>query len=70
MQTKLATLSLTVILGLVGSVSVGCAGSPTVRVSHAPTYSYMQDADARAEIDLWPVMAGDSKSFASVDARD
>lgn len=70
MQTKLATLSLTVILGLLGSGSVGCAGSAPVRVSHAPTYSYMQDADARAEIDLWPALAGDSESLASFESRE
>lgn len=41
-------------LAALGLSAVGCAETRTLRESHAPTYSYMHDADARAEVDLWP----------------
>ncbi|MEM9882144.1 MAG: hypothetical protein AAF800_04415 [Planctomycetota bacterium] len=42
-------------LAALGLTAVGCSHRPTPRVTHAPTYSYLQDAEALAEIDLWPV---------------
>ncbi|MEM9419053.1 MAG: hypothetical protein AAGA25_08410 [Planctomycetota bacterium] len=59
--------SLVVALGLLGSLSVGCTTEPTVRISHAPTYSYLQDPDARAAVELWPAMAGEGQSLAVAD---
>lgn len=35
-------------------VTFGCQRTQPLRVTHAPTYSYMHDADARAEVALWP----------------
>ena len=42
---------------------LGCGTAPAERLSHAPTYSYLNDAEARAEIDLWPAVPGDSRSL-------
>ncbi|MEM9914400.1 MAG: hypothetical protein AAF911_05520 [Planctomycetota bacterium] len=47
--------------------ATGCGTAPTIRISHAPTYSYLQDPEARAEIELWPAIPGEAGSLAGLD---
>ncbi|MBB6431282.1 hypothetical protein [Algisphaera agarilytica] len=62
--------SLVLALGLFGSLGVGCTSAPTIRISHAPTYSYLQDPEARAAVELWPALPGEGQSLAAVDQDD
>ncbi|MEM8738589.1 MAG: hypothetical protein AAGG38_08950, partial [Planctomycetota bacterium] len=43
------------LIGLAGLAAGGCASAPVPRESLAPSYSFMQDPQARAEVELWPV---------------
>jgi len=47
-------LTLSVGLAVLGLASVGCAQQRPPRVTLAPTYSYVHDADALAEVERWP----------------
>lgn len=52
--TALSRPALLVGVILLGGSALGCQNKPPLRITHAPTYSYMHDADARAEVELWP----------------
>ncbi|MEM9883886.1 MAG: hypothetical protein AAF800_13320 [Planctomycetota bacterium] len=56
-MTRRPRLNLVAALALagLGVGPLGCSHRPTPRVTHAPTYSYLRDAEALAEVDLWPV---------------
>ena len=41
---------------LAALLSVGCTARPAARASHAPTYSYVHDPLAAAEVASWPQM--------------
>lgn len=61
-RTLIATAALASV-ALLGTLG-GCSQRPTPRVSIAPTYSYMHDETAMAEIELWPqpyVAEGDTR---------
>lgn len=70
MPTRLLTSSLILAVGLCGLASVGCGESRSVRISHAPTYSYLQDPDALAEVALWPSAPEATASHDLLAARD
>jgi len=61
------TASVILTLGFCGLATGGCSSKPSVRISHAPTYSFMNDPDARAEVELWPAMPGEASSLARAD---
>ncbi len=58
MPAGLLPSSLMLAVVLCGLASVGCSESQSIRISHAPTYSYLQDPDAMAEVALWPSVPG------------
>ena len=43
-------------LVLVAGLGTGCQAKQTLRATHAPTYSYIHDPEALAEVELWPEM--------------
>lgn len=53
-QTFGTTLILIAVAGCLAAG--GCAPTPTARVSHPPTYSYVHDPVAAAEVASWPDM--------------